>query len=454
MFKLIVIKNIPLFCIGILFFLTQQCTAVNISNKQKNINNSSNIKDEVDLNLPVKLFFRDHNYRDELASVQCYRKGFEQSPAIIELNSSDKVILKFDDLSGERNTFNVRLIHCDAKWNPSPIESFEYMEGFEEDELTNAESSFNTFHDYVHYQYEFPNDQLKVNIAGNYLLVLYDGELDNLVLTRRIRIFKPLTIINGKTTRPGIPKYIYYNQALHLELNTMNYTIIDPYDKMTLVIEQNNRWDKVIDDLKPSFISNETYTYIHQDGNHFSGGKEFRSLDIRNLNFKSERIKDIVIGNPNKILLKKDEFRSYINKMEWKDLNGQFSISTNGSSNKDTEAEYNEVYFSLTSAHNIEYPDGDIYIVGAFNNWEINPNYKLRYNVNKNIYERMLLLKQGIYNYYYTFLRKGERIGDTGFVEGDSKETENDYFIYLYAQPMGQAFDELIGYTIINSVKN
>jgi hypothetical protein len=66
----------------------------------------------------------------------------------------------------------------------------------------------------------------------------------------------------------------------------------------------------------------------------------------------------------------------------------------------------------------------------------------------------MLLLKQGIYNYYYTFLRKGDQTGDTGFIEGDSKETENDYFIYLYAQPMGQSFDELIGYTIINSVKN
>ena len=85
MFKLIVIKNIPLFFVVILLSLTQQCTAVNISNKQKSLDKYSYINNDIEQNLPEKLFFRDYNYRNELASVQCYRKGFEQSPAIIEL---------------------------------------------------------------------------------------------------------------------------------------------------------------------------------------------------------------------------------------------------------------------------------------------------------------------------------------------------------------------------------
>ena len=79
--------------------------------------------------------------------------------------------------------------------------------------------------------------------------------------------------------------------------------------------------------------------------------------------------------------------------MEWRDLNGQFAISNN-MQNSDTESEYNEVYFKLQPGHNMEYPDADIYLLGAINNWEISEEYKMRYNINSKIYENTLLLKQ------------------------------------------------------------
>ena len=61
-----------------------------------------------------------------------------------------------------------------------------------------------------------------------------------------------------------------------------------------MVISQNNRWDNNITELKPTFVNNSKFTYYHQDNNHFTGGKEYRAIDTRNLNFQSERIKSII----------------------------------------------------------------------------------------------------------------------------------------------------------------
>ena len=77
---------------------------------------------------------------------------------------------------------------------------------FETDEITNITSSYNTFHDYTHYHYNFPNDQIKFSRSGNYLLIVYDDNLDELILTQRIKINTANTIIQGnKRPRPLWP---------------------------------------------------------------------------------------------------------------------------------------------------------------------------------------------------------------------------------------------------------
>ena len=97
--------------------------------------------------------------------------------------------------------------------------------------------------------------------------------------------------------------------------------------------------------------------------------------------------------------------------------------------------------------------DGNIYLFGAFTNWEIDDRYQLKYNYNSHLYELSLLLKQGVYNYHYAFLRHDNKNIDLGFIEGNSKDTENDYSIFVYAKPLGENYEALIGYRVINSFK-
>ena len=469
MFKFLEIKQIfPLF----IFIIIACSSSKNISTDKSFLNNSeeeqtistendeineikNDIIEDLDIQLPTNLLFRDHNYVPNIASVQCYRKGFDQSIPIIAFESSEQIILKFDDFNEDRKNYYVKLIHCDALWTPSPLETHEYLDGFDQDEIIKIDPSFNTYHNYTHYQYTFPNDQLKLSKSGNYLLIIFDdNDINKLVLTRKVYLRHTRAIIEGQVTKPASPKYIYTNQAIKFNVDLNGFDVNNIFDDVRVIISQNNRWDNMIADLKPTFANNSKLTYYHQDNNHFPGGKEYRTIDTRNLNFQSERIKSIITGNPTRIILKTDEFRSFINKMEWKDLNGKFSIATTEGENSDLESEYTKVAFFLKPAHKNEYDEGNIYLFGAMTNWDIDENYLFKYNYNSHLYELNLLLKQGVYNYHYAFINHNDKNVDIGFIEGNSKDTENDYTVFVYAKSLGENYDALIGYKIINSIKH
>jgi hypothetical protein len=97
-------------------------------------------------------------------------------------------------------------------------------------------------------------------------------------------------------------------------------------------------------------------------------------------------------------------------------------------------------------------PWEDVYIVGAFNNWQIIPEYKMFYNIHDKQYECDLNLKQGYYNYEYVTVPKGKNSPvERGYIEGHSRDAENDYFIYVYTKPSGENYMNLIGLSRINS---
>ena len=63
-----------------------------------------------------------------------------------------------------------------------------------------------------------------------------------------------------------------------------------------------------------------------------------------------------------------------------------------------------------------------------------------------------VLLKQGYYNYRYYVVsnRDGQIKSDP--IEMDAYQTENDYQIFFYHCPMGERYDRLIGYQVINTL--
>ena len=107
-----------------------------------------------------------------------------------------------------------------------------------------------------------------------------------------------------------------------------------------------------------------------------------------------------------------------------------------------TEADYSEVYFSLARQYGLN--DEEIYIYGKFNNYELAEENKMVYNPNLELYEGILLLKQGFYNYNY--VRKLDGQLDKLSISGNHAQTENNYLVLVYHRSIGALYDALVGY--------
>src|SRR5688572_5442001 len=69
----------------------------------------------------TELKMEDQVYSPTIHTVQLYKRGFELAPAIIELGSTDQLVLRFDDLQPNTENFSYTLVHCDSQWQPSDL---------------------------------------------------------------------------------------------------------------------------------------------------------------------------------------------------------------------------------------------------------------------------------------------------------------------------------------------
>ena len=390
-------------------------------------------------------------YKESIKTPLTYRQGFELSLPAIELNTNDAIEISFDELSDNIENYSYTLIHCNSNWQPSIISENDYMDGFFENPITDYQQSFNTFTNYIHYKIVIPNENVKIKLSGNYILLVYEnGNKSELVLTRRFFVIESKTEIKASIKRATQIDLMKSHQEVDFTLkNTFNCN--DPFQDIKVIISQNYRWDNIITDLKPLFVKDNELIYNYEDGNVFPGGSEFRWFDAKSVRYQTERVKAISYEKPNfHFTLIPDEKRTFKIYFQWQDLNGKFLVKNSEGINSSVEADYIYVHFSLP--YEAPMIDGNMYVFGGFSDWQCIKNNMLKYNYEKKAYELSLLLKQGFYDYQYAYLKDGTREIDLGFIEGNHYETENDYFIFVYWHDISSRYDRLVGYKMINSI--
>ena len=402
-----------------------------------------------------RLRYCDYIYDKNIKTVQLYREGYALSPPVLNLGSGEKLLLQFDDLSGDYEKYKFTFIHCDAYWTASDLRQNEYLAPFAEDDIIDYKFSFNTLQKYVHYSVQIPSDQMVPSLSGNYLLVVYrsDNPAD-IVFSRRFMVVEQKVSIQAKVNRPVNAEYYYYRQEVDFSVNKAGYPVNNPYQDLKVVVQQNGRWDNAIRGLIPLYIKGDILDYNYEDGNVFYGGNEFRRFDIKSLTFYSEFIRKISkdsIGY--EVFLKDDLKRTFKTYISDKDINGRIFIKSDDNvSDSEIEAEYVWVHFFLSC--DIPFDKGSVYILGALTDWNFTDDNKMKYNYREKGYEARLYLKQGYYNYEYVFLGNGTGTGDETLIEGTHYETDNEYTIYVYNRENGQNYDVLIGLTQVNAFIN
>lgn len=359
-------------------------------------------------------------------------------PAVIPMGQWN-LLMAFDDLSNQHQSYYMRLIHCNHDWSKSTLLDLDFLNEFNEFPVNNYEYSINTHIPYIHYWAQVP----PVKLPGNYVLVVYRNNRDDIVITKRFMVYDNRVAITREGNLVGAGTIADLNQQINFTVHHKDLEVLNPMQDMNVTIRQNQRWDNIVPGIKPTFIRTAQqeleYRFFDPD-KMFKGGNEFRFFDLRSLNSPGRNIERINQNvKPFEAYLFKDKSRAHEAYAQYNDLNGQFFIS-NFDFNDPASTNYVMVHFSLAHPEPV---DGSVYVTGELTHWLLNEDNKMHYDSVAREYQLSLLLKQGWYDYQY-YVRSDEV--RSYYFEGSHFETENTYEIFIYHRPFQPRADLLIGY--------
>lgn len=423
-----------------LFLLILSVAAPSLAQKRKRIPQERSPKQEI--------VYDDHTYLPEIKTVQLYPSSQESTLPVIDLFNNEQLILTFDDLRGEIRNYYYSIEHCGADWKPSRLNQLEYAHSYNEDPVLTYRSSINTLQPYTHYQVQFPSENVRPKLPGNYLLKVYeDSDKSRLILTRKFYVVSPAIAISPQLVPSMQAGQRQTNQKLNLELSTSAITINNPYQDVKILVMQNQRPDIQEWLTAPMFVNNTSLIYNNMATLDFGGANEFRFIDLRSMQLASERVAKISIDSNVRVTLMADENYGHAAYASVFDENGVFYIRNQERADAGIESEYAQVTFSLVGSNVSE---GDVYIVGGFNRFQYTDDYKMHYNASTGVWSKDILLKQGLYDYEYAHVSPSGEVNPTAF-SGNHFETGNHYHILVYVRRPGTTWDELLGYALIDT---
>jgi len=396
--------------------------------------------------------FEDKVYVNHINSVKFYIAGLPLSMPIVDLNSSTPLVLTFDDLNDEESDYAYTIIHCNFDWTRSNLNTMDYIQGFEEQDLERFDYSFNTTIPFIHYQLALPNRDMPLSISGNYLLIVYDEYTDEPIITKRFCAVEPIVKIEGKASRAVAVDKLGTHQEVDFVVDHKGFNIAQPISEIKATIVQNGYWGNAIYNIPPLFRRKDLLSFDYQNKIVFEGRNEFRNLDIRSLQNESESVFEIFDGADSyEVIVKIDNKREFHPYTYFKDANGNYVIESRLAGYDPLKADYADVTFTLESSQSLY--NKDVYILSSMDNWEVKNSYLMTYDDEYKAYQGSRLLKQGFHNYAYAAVDRNTRQVSYEPTEGNFFETENEYSILLYYREYGSRYDRLIGSKTINSIR-
>lgn len=374
---------------------------------------------------------------------------------ILYLNDDHRTLeISFDELSHDVHQYTYTIYHLNKDWTKSDLSSFEYLIGSTTQDIIDYEHSLNTQQVYTHYRFTFPNEDMQLALSGNYVIVVYeDGNIEKTIAHICFSVVETIADIDVKvhshTTKELNGKY----QQVDIDINTKELRSNNP-NEISLVVQQNARYDNIVQNPSPSFIEPNKLRFINHPKLIFEGGNEYRHFDAYSVYFSGY--------NVDKTIMQQQEFHTFLlpdqnngisskspQYMHNYDNNGQFLINAERTEYDDTEAEYMWIHWFFPVDR--PFMNGSIYIGGDIFNNQISYSNLMSYDAESKCYYLNSYLKQGAYDYQYWFVDAFTNKITLLHTEGSHWQTENNYRIFIYYRPIGSRYDRIVGYKDVYS---
>jgi len=390
--------------------------------------------------------FENGIFQDNIKTVLFHASRDQLADPIIRLNSSDRLILRFDDLDADVKRYFYTVVHCDADWRPSALEKHEYIDGFDMEEIYDLEFSRGTMIPYTHYHLRIPNRNFNFSKSGNYVLQVFDPELrDPLILSRRFVVYEPKLSVAGEIVTPTNVAQSRTHQEVTFFVSQKKYLLTNPTEDLRACILQNGWWDNAMCNISPRYVSGDILNFDYRGRLVFPGLRNFRPMDLRTTRFRSERVHSIEhYQDGTEIIMRTDDKRTHRSHSLIHDFNGKFIIENREFPNPHITSDY--VYPFLTLRSPTPIYDRDVFVVGGFSDMRPREENRMSFDDAQGLYYKELFIKQGYYDYLYGVGKQGSSHLDFEETEGSLFETNNEYHILLYFRSFGGRYDQVIGY--------
>lgn len=366
------------------------------------------------------------------------------APTVLVKGMDDRLVIGFDGMGDEREYLRYSIFHCDADWRLSDLVDSEVFDGFNYADVEDYAFSRGTITHYVHYTITLPNDAFSFRLSGNYLLRVYpETEPENVLLQARFMVSEGAVSVGGSVSSRTDIDYNKSHQQLAVNVDLRKYPVRDPYNDLTLKIVQNGRRDNITTLKHPARMSGSTITYEHTPAMIFRAGNEYRRMETVSTSYPGMGVEQITFEEPYyHMWLAPDHPRVGEPYSFDRTQHGRFFVREYNSTSSDTEADYVPVHFSLDL---LRIPDAEVYLDGDFTHRKFDNGSRMDYNPSTGRYEKVLMLKQGAYNYQY--------IADPPVfnIEGDFYQTINEYLVLVYYRAPGERYDRLLGSGVLYS---
>lgn len=372
------------------------------------------------------------------------------APPMTVLGSDDVLTIAFDHLSEEVEYMRYRVVRCDANWQPSSIAEAQWLDSFNESNITDYAFSGATTVHYVHYWFNFPNEDISPTMSGNYLIEVYpENDPDDVWFARRVMLSEQVAPISVSVTTQTDIDYNSAHQQLAITVDSERASVADPFNDITVMVAQNGRYDNEVALRQPLRMSGSRSIYEHQQPLIFEAGNEYRRMEVADINYPGMGVEEIAYAYPYyHFKLYNDLPRADASYSYDQTQHGRFYIRQYGSDDSDLNADYVVVHFALQMP---QLEGCRIFIDGNLTSRRFDAESIMAYNQLTGCYEKVLLLKQGAYNYQYIAVPNGANSGTTSIIEGNKYQTQNEYLIKVYTRGPLDRSDRLIGVTLITS---
>ncbi|HLU51450.1 MAG TPA: DUF5103 domain-containing protein, partial [Flavobacteriaceae bacterium] len=354
-------------------------------------------------------------------------------------------------LNGDERDYYYTIEHYSYDWTLSDLAKSEYLNGFDDVRIENYQNSFNTLQMYSHYYMQIPNRDVRgITKSGNYLLRVFDDNR-NLVFSRKFIVYEEIVSVPTVVKRSRDVRFIRSKQVVNFSVNSKGINLTNPQQNVKVLVLQNDVLSTAITNIKPQFMLGGELVYKQDTELAFWAGNEFLNFDNSDVLGATAMIRRVDREDLHVNYLYTNPARYNRTYTYNPDINGRFVVRNLRSDKNAIDAEYVRVRFALQYLEDLKSGE-EIHIYGNFNNYVLDETTRMDYDTGSGMFRKEILLKQGFYNYKYV-LKRADGSVDTGAIDGNFEETENDYTVIVYYKELGGRYDRVIGIGRTNSEK-